>query len=138
MMDHGYIDDNSIAERYLRHALPAPERRNFEQHLVDCQECSDRLLLAEMFLSRNGSAHGRSVPLPIEQPTSAAKIGPSQPLPAAILPLRARIAAALSPWQLFLLFVITAVLLLAIPTTGILLTERYYTGNGTRSIDTRR
>ena len=30
------------------------ELREFEEHLVDCQECADRLLLAEMFHARNG------------------------------------------------------------------------------------
>jgi putative zinc finger protein len=53
-MDHAYIDANSIAERYLDHALSAEELREFEEHIVDCQECSDRLLLAEMFHARNG------------------------------------------------------------------------------------
>lgn len=53
-MDHAYIDANSIAERYLDHALPPPELDEFEKHLVDCQECADRLLLAEMFHARNG------------------------------------------------------------------------------------
>jgi len=53
-MDHAYIDANSIAERYLNHALSASELREFEEHIVDCQECADRLLLAEMFHARNG------------------------------------------------------------------------------------
>jgi hypothetical protein len=54
VMDHAYIDANFIAERYLDHALSASEFREFEEHIVDCQECADRLLLAEMFHSRNG------------------------------------------------------------------------------------
>jgi hypothetical protein len=54
-MDHAYIDVNSIAERYLDHGLSARELREFEEHIVDCQECADRLLLAEMFHARNGS-----------------------------------------------------------------------------------
>jgi hypothetical protein len=53
-MDHAYIDANSIAERYLRHGLSPDELREFEEHIVDCQECADRLLLAEMFHARNG------------------------------------------------------------------------------------
>ena len=53
-MDHAYIDANSIAERYLGHALSAGELREFEEHIVDCQECADRLLLAEMFHAHNG------------------------------------------------------------------------------------
>ena len=54
VMDHAYIDANSLAERYLDHALQAEELREFEEHMVDCQECGDRLLLAEMFHARNG------------------------------------------------------------------------------------
>jgi hypothetical protein len=53
-MDHSYIDAHSVAERYLHHALPPEELRAFEEHIVDCQECADRLLLAEMFHTRNG------------------------------------------------------------------------------------
>jgi hypothetical protein len=54
VMDHAYIDANSVAERYLNQALTPEELRAFEEHTVDCQECSDRLLLAEMFHARNG------------------------------------------------------------------------------------
>ncbi len=61
-MDHHYIDDQSVAERYLDHALPVSERSDFEAHLVDCQECTDRLLLAEMFHSRNGKTHSHVRP----------------------------------------------------------------------------
>jgi hypothetical protein len=54
IMDHAYIDANSLAERYLDHELSSDELREFEEHIVDCQECGDRLLLAEMFHARNG------------------------------------------------------------------------------------
>jgi hypothetical protein len=53
-MDHAYIDANSVAEGYLNHALSPQDLREFEEHIVDCQECADRLLLAEMFHARNG------------------------------------------------------------------------------------
>src|ERR1700722_7411942 len=53
-MDHAYIDANSVAERYLDRALSPQDLRDFEEHIVDCQECADRLLLAEMFHARNG------------------------------------------------------------------------------------
>lgn len=53
-MDHSYIDAHSVAERYLLQQLSPQELRQFEEHIVDCQECSDRLLLAEMFHARNG------------------------------------------------------------------------------------
>jgi anti-sigma factor RsiW len=54
-MDHRYIDEQQVAERYVKHTLGAAERAAFEAHLVDCQECADRLLLAEMFHARNGA-----------------------------------------------------------------------------------
>ena len=53
-MNHAYIDQHAIAERYLAQELSPEELRAFEEHLVDCQECGDRLLLAEMFHKRNG------------------------------------------------------------------------------------
>ena len=49
-MNHRYIDEHSVAERYLEHALPPAEYDAFEAHLVQCDECSDRLLLAQIFL----------------------------------------------------------------------------------------
>ena len=58
-MDHAYIDANSVAERYLDHALSPEDLRAFEEHIVDCQECADRLLLAEMFHARNGHKTNR-------------------------------------------------------------------------------
>jgi anti-sigma factor RsiW len=109
-MDHRYIDRNTVAERYLKHALAPEERAAFEKHVVDCSECADRLLLAEMFYSRNGAA-----------PASApAAIAPSDDP----LPLRARFAAMLQPWQLLVLAALTALLLIAIPTAGFLLFSR--------------
>lgn len=54
-MDHQYIDANAVAERYLGNRLRLKEREDFERHLVDCQECIDRLLLAGMFHARSGN-----------------------------------------------------------------------------------
>jgi anti-sigma factor RsiW len=53
-MDHRYIDEHLVADRYLDRVLAPEERGEFEAHLVDCLECRDRLLLAEMFHARNG------------------------------------------------------------------------------------
>jgi anti-sigma factor RsiW len=90
-MDHHFIDEHSIAERYVDNALPPEARTAFEAHLVDCQECTDRLLLAGMFHARESNHE----------------------LPQ--LPLRARIAAGLKPWQLLVIFAIAALLLVGIP-----------------------
>jgi anti-sigma factor RsiW len=111
-MDHRYIDRHAIAERYLKHALKPEERAAFETHLVDCSECADRLLLAEMFHARNGAAYASASyenPAVVEQEA---------------LPLRARFAAMLQPWQILLLAVLAALLLIAIPTVGFLLFSR--------------
>src|SRR5580700_5435047 len=54
-MDHQYIDANAVAQRYLVNRLRIEEREDFERHLVDCQECTDRILLAGMFHARSGN-----------------------------------------------------------------------------------
>lgn len=92
-MDHRYIDEHSVAERYLHNELSPEEQTTFEAHLVDCEECTDRLLLAEMFYART------------------AELRPKPPE----LPLRAQFAATLKPWQLLMIFAIAALLLLGIP-----------------------
>jgi anti-sigma factor RsiW len=48
-VEHVYIDEHSVAERYISRRLTPQEREEFEQHLVDCQECADRIVLANMF-----------------------------------------------------------------------------------------
>ena len=86
-MDHRYIDEQAIAERYVGNTLEPEERVAFESHLVDCQECTDRVLLAEMFYKR-----------------------PSDPPQ-----LRARLTVRLKPWQILMVFAITLLLLVAVP-----------------------
>lgn len=97
-MDHRYIDENGVAERYLEHALAPAEHDAFESHLVDCEECTDRLLLAQIFLEHRAASPHADVS-PVEA-----------------LPMRARFAAWLNPWQLFLVAVVAALLLMAVPT----------------------
>ena len=100
-MDHGYIDRNSVAESYLKHTLARGELRDFEAHLVDCEECRDRVLLAEMFHARNG------VPKPA--------------VTCAPLPDRAKLVAKLRPWQIWVILAGAAALLVLIPAAGMLL-----------------
>lgn len=104
-MDHRYIDEHSVAERYLDRKLSLQERMAFESHFVDCQECMDRLLLAEMFHAKNGFAQKALQP-------SHGVIAVAQPE----IPLRARFIAHFRPWQLVVIFAAAALLLLAIPT----------------------
>jgi hypothetical protein len=42
-MDHKYINEFDLVERYLMGRLAAEESAQFEEHLVDCLQCVDRL-----------------------------------------------------------------------------------------------
>jgi hypothetical protein len=46
-MDHTYIDEHQIAERYLQGKLPPAEAALFQEHSLGCPECLDRLEMAE-------------------------------------------------------------------------------------------
>ena len=48
-MDHQYIEEHNITDRYLLGRLRAEERSRFEEHFVDCQECLERLETTEDF-----------------------------------------------------------------------------------------
>ena len=93
-MDHRYIDELSVAERYVDNALRPEERVAFEAHLVDCQECTDRVLLAGMFHTRaiNGIPKAENPP---------PKTG---------------MVIRLKTWQVLLIFGVGVLLLVAIPT----------------------
>jgi anti-sigma factor RsiW len=95
-MDHRYVDQFAVAERYLDHELAPDERAAFEQHLVDCQECTDRVLLAEMFHARQ--LNGLPAPSPATRQSTR----------------QSTLILRLKPWQLALLALIAA-LALAIP-----------------------
>ena len=103
-MNHQYIDQHDIAGQYLRKELAGPDRDAFQAHLVDCPECADRVLLAEMFQAKEGATTSDPNVIPMPGFTM------TQPK----LPLRARIVAYLSPWQLALLFLAGVALLLAV------------------------
>lgn len=46
-MDHTYVEEHQIADRYVMGTLPADEAERFENHYLSCPECLDRLELAE-------------------------------------------------------------------------------------------
>jgi len=46
-MDHAYIEDNQIVDRYLMGRLPEDEAERFADHSLGCQRCLDDLALAE-------------------------------------------------------------------------------------------
>lgn len=48
-MDHTTIDEQQIPERYLMDGLTGEERTLFEEHLLYCRQCAQRLELAKRF-----------------------------------------------------------------------------------------
>ena len=46
-MDHAYVEEHQIADRYVLGTLPDAEAERFENHYLSCLECLDRLQLAE-------------------------------------------------------------------------------------------
>jgi hypothetical protein len=48
-MDHQYVEEYNLADRYLMGKLLPAERAHFEEHFLDCQECLDRLEATENF-----------------------------------------------------------------------------------------
>jgi hypothetical protein len=58
-MDHRYIDDNNVPEKYLANELTEDMRAAFADHAVSCEECWDRLQLAQMWLEHQGQQHGQ-------------------------------------------------------------------------------
>ncbi len=46
-MDHTYVEEHQIADRYVMGTLPVEEAERFENHYLSCPECLDRLELAE-------------------------------------------------------------------------------------------
>jgi hypothetical protein len=46
-MDHTYIEENQVVERYARGTLPPEDAARFEEHYLSCPACLDRLDLAE-------------------------------------------------------------------------------------------
>lgn len=45
-MDHDYIESHGLVELYHQGALPPDEEARFEEHFVDCRECTEQLELA--------------------------------------------------------------------------------------------
>jgi hypothetical protein len=131
-MDHQYIDANAVAERYLGNRLRLKEREDFERHLVDCQECTDRILLAGMFHARLGNGTGAThaatrgatdgagaltVPGALNGPRELDTFKESKPPPALIVRVR--------PLQVLWILLISAFLLVTIPAVVLWIFEDY-------------
>jgi hypothetical protein len=50
-MEHSYIEDNALVDRYVTRKLGAEERAAFEEHFLDCRQCLDQLKFAESLQS---------------------------------------------------------------------------------------
>jgi len=146
-MNHPEIDGKGVAEAYLRHKLSSEDRAEFEAHLVDCEECRDRVLLAEMFQARNGLIKSDVIEaIPPEPPPERTSIreeasapenpveeqAPGRRVPPYLLetieyepklPQRAKFVAWLKPWQIWVILIVAAAVLVLIPTAGILFTK---------------
>ena len=48
-MDHTYIEENGLVERYYQGLLPPEEEARFEEHFVACPQCTEQLELARGF-----------------------------------------------------------------------------------------
>jgi len=48
-MDHDYIAENGLVERYRLGSLPPDEEVRFEEHFLGCPECTEQLELARGF-----------------------------------------------------------------------------------------
>jgi hypothetical protein len=50
-MMHPQIEDEEIIERYVRNQLPDEERKAFEEHFFGCDDCFEKLQVAERFVA---------------------------------------------------------------------------------------
>jgi Putative zinc-finger len=60
-MDHTYIEEQQIVDRYVMGKLPPEEAGRFEEHFLSCPECLDRLDLAESMQRGFKRAAGQDV-----------------------------------------------------------------------------
>ena len=51
MKPHNHISEAETIERYVRRELGEEERRDFEEHLLDCAECFEEVQLMERFVA---------------------------------------------------------------------------------------
>ena len=65
-MDHQLIEDTALPERYVTGRLAGPERALFEEHLVDCPICLERIEASEGF-----AAGLKAASAPVGIPASA-------------------------------------------------------------------
>jgi hypothetical protein len=67
-MEHSFIEQTDVIDRYVRGTMPPAERFEFEEHFLDCQECLEQLEIARSL--REG------IKVCAAQPSGAAAIRP--------------------------------------------------------------
>jgi len=60
-MNHQQIQNQDIIERFVRHQLPAEERRAFEEHYFACDECFEQVQATAQFIAAVRDAARRGV-----------------------------------------------------------------------------
>jgi hypothetical protein len=60
-MEHSYIKDNQIIEKYLLYQLSEDDAALFEEHLLICSECRNELKNMEMILGQIGKSKMQEV-----------------------------------------------------------------------------
>ena len=146
-MNHCYVDERALPERFLTGTLAPDERDAFARHFQQCEECQDRVELARIWLedglvhhsfwsSSPGSITGKTLVrrrpqfyfFDSWQPATVARLAAM--LAVALqysktargyrnddIPLRARFVAQWTPWQLFAFASAAALVLVLIPAT---------------------
>lgn len=67
-MDHRLIEEQNIAELYAAGQLPPEDEERFEEHLLECRECRERVAWAD-------DLKGSFEALAVEERTRAAEVG---------------------------------------------------------------
>jgi hypothetical protein len=145
-MNHCYVDERALPERFLTGTLPPDEHCAFALHYQECEECRDRVELARIWLedgfmvqqrhwetgAQNKSLARRKPPLLFYdswQPAAVARLTAMLAIaihysqiqrpfePEEPIPLRARFVAQWTPWQLLAFASAAALVLVLIPAT---------------------
>ncbi len=112
IVNHHQIEESNIVDRYLLGRLPPEEQTQFEEHFVDCQECLDRLETSANFRRAAKAAY-------VEDAARAGSF------------VQAGLLGWLikrSRWQLTALLLATLVVLVVLPATFYVFTDRRVQG----------
>jgi hypothetical protein len=110
-MDHSYIEEHNIIDRYEMGKLPPASCADFEEHLIDCRECQEQLAETEEF--RQGFK------------TVAAEDAARQPAFAPIPPWHMRLAPS---WRGAVLIAVTSVILVSASILVLFFQRRAFNG----------